>query len=374
MKKTSRKRNSIKNTTSKSRKIISYLIILVLLIDAGVFITSLVNSRAHADTPLGQTAAVKSVDAQIIVDGTVTAQDEATLHFQTGGKLTYLPVKAGDHVTQGQTIAQLDTYALQEQLTEALNNYRSTRDTFDQTQQNAQDNTLQNQQRTALDSPTDEQTAINNAVQRIADQNQANLDNSVINVELANYAEQLATITSPLNGIVTHEDVNVAGQNVTTTTGFTVADPSTKVFRANIPASYADFVKEGMQAQVILDGTNNRISGTVVQIYPSQVTLSDGENVYQVDIQSDAILNTGKLDQTGTAVIMTNAQNVILVPAWTVLAGKYIWVDDNGKPELKTVKVGQIHGDDIEITGGLSKTDRIITDPKAIASDKYKML
>ena len=38
---------------------------------------------------------------------------------------------------------------------------------------------------------------VNDAIKRIVDQNQASLDNSVINVELANYALQLSRLTSP---------------------------------------------------------------------------------------------------------------------------------------------------------------------------------
>jgi len=367
----------------KTKRIITYLIVAILLLDVGVFTFFELTSNARADTPISQTAAVESVDSQIVVDGKITAQDQATLHFQTAGKLVSLPVKEGDKVVQGQTIAQLDTYIIQQELTAALNNYRSTRDTFDQAQINANKNITQNVQRgqnnfygAGLAGGSDPATTnyLNDVAKRIVDQNQANLDNSVINVQIANYAFQLATITSPLTGIVTHEDVNVAGQNVTNTTNFVVADPTTKVFRANIPASDIDYVANGMKASVILDGVQNRINGTIVKIYPSKVTLSTGEDVYQVDIQSDTIRNTGKLDQTGTAVIMTNAQNVILVPAWTVLSGKYVWIDNNGKPELRTVTVGKIHGNDIEITGGLSKEDRVITDPKAIPANEYPLL
>jgi membrane fusion protein, antimicrobial resistance system len=376
----------------KPKKFIRYLIILILLIDAGVFTVFTMNSSAHASTPISQTAAVKSVDSAIIVDGSVTAQNEAILHFQTPGKLATLPVKEGDQVKEGQTIAQLDTYDLQQQLTEALNSYRSTRDQFDQSQINSNNNVTQNTQRgqdnfygAGLGGGSDPSTTnyLNDVAKRIVDENQANLDNSVINVQVANYALQMATLTSPLTGIVTHEDVNVAGQNVTTSTGFTVADPTTKVFRANIPASDIDFVKVGMKASVILDGENKRINGTIIKIYPEPVanlsnsgntSFTGGQDVYQVDIQSNQIVSQGKFDQTGTAVIMTNAQNVMLIPAWTVLADKYVWVDTNGKPELKQITVGKIHGNDIEVTGGLTKNDRVITDPKAIPSSEYPIL
>ena len=46
------------------------------------------------------------------------------------------------------------------------------------------------------------------------------------NVDLANYALQLATLTSPINGVLLHEDVNTAGVNISPVTTFIVADPA----------------------------------------------------------------------------------------------------------------------------------------------------
>ncbi len=326
-------------------------------------------------------ASVKFISSTITADGSVTAQDQATLHFQTSGKLVYLPLKEGDKVYQGETIASLDTYTLQKELTYYLNIYRSTRDTFDQQIANSQNNYLQAAQtypyntfNAAGISGTTEQNAINDIVKRIIDENQANLDNSVINVELANYALQLARLTSPLNGIVTHEDVTVPNQNVTTTTSFTVADPSTMVFRADVPAEYIYYVSVGGKVLLSVDGLPKKVEGVITQIYPSKVTLASGEQVYQVDVVSDDLKKLAKLDMSGTAIINTNSQNVALVPAWTVLGGKYIWIDDNGKPSLKKVTVGKIHGQDIEIKNGLSQNDKIIIDPKVISALKYQML
>ena len=99
-----------------------------------------------------------------------------------------------------------------------------------------------------------------------------------------------------------------------------------------------------------------------------------GEAVYPVDIQSDALKKYAKLEQTGTAIIPTNSKNMALVPAWTVLSGKYIWVNDNGTPDLRQVASGKIHGNEMEIIRGLTPGDRIITDPKYIQSLKYHLL
>ncbi|MGD0523456.1 MAG: efflux RND transporter periplasmic adaptor subunit, partial [Candidatus Microgenomates bacterium] len=331
---------------------------------------------SHPDSKLVTTTSVEFVSSVITADGSVTAQNQATLSFQTSGKLVYLPFKEGDKVFAGQTIAKLDTYALQRQLTAALNTYRATRDTFEQSQENAGDNILKTQI-----SPTysnvngiDNSTAVNQAIQRIGDQSQASLDNSVVNVELANYALQLSTLTSPLGGIITHEPVTTPGINITPATAFTVADPDSMVFRANVLTQDIYYISEGSTVSIAVDGIQNKLDGTVVKIYPSKVTLSNGKSVYQIDIESDGLKKLAKLDQTGTAIINTNSENVALVPAWTVLAGKYIWIDNNGTPDLREVTAGKIHGNKIEITGGLTSTDKIIVDPKFISSLKYQLL
>jgi hypothetical protein len=185
---------------------------------------------------------------------------------------------------------------------------------------------------------------------------------------------QLANLTSPINGIITHEAVTVSGINITPATTFTVEDPDSMVFRANVPAVNIYYISEGSTVTLAIDGIQNKIQGTVVKIYPSKVTLPSGQAVYQVDIESDGLKNQAKLDEAGTAIISTNSENVALVPAWIVLAGKYIWIDDNGTPELRQITAGKIHGNEIEITKGLSLDDKIITDPKFISTLKYKIL
>lgn len=329
----------------------------------------------QAQSAATTTTSVQFVDSTITVGGAVVAQSQAKLNFQTSGKLIYLPFKEGDAVSMGQTIAQLDSYQLQRQLTAALNTYRSTRDTFDQTQQNAQDNVMNPQMASTYAKVNiDNSTAINDAIKRIVDQNQATLDNSVINVELASYALQLSRLTSPLTGIITHEDVTVSGVNITPATTFTVADPDTMVFRANVPMGSIYYISEGSKVVLAVDGIQNKIQGVVTKIYPSKVTLASGQSVYQVDIESDELKKQGKLDEAGSAIISMNAHNVALVPAWTVLAGTYIWVDINGTPEVRKITVGKIHGNQIEVTNGLSLDDKIIIDPKFIAAHIYKML
>lgn len=325
---------------------------------------------------------IKSISSTIQADGDITPENQATLRFQTGGKLTYLPFKEGDSVYQGQTIASLDTYTLQRQLTAALNMYRSTRDTFDQTQENNQTGVLRGQQKYSIEVAGRsgiggqlEEDVINSMAKRIVDQNQANLDNSVIQVELANYALSLATLTSPINGIITHMDVTTPYVNVTSATSFTVADPSSLVFRANVLENDIDFISVGNTATVKLGSAEASISGTISKIYPDKTTLTNGQKVYLVDIESSEFTKLGKIGQSGVVLIQSNSQNnVKLVPTWTVLNHDSIWVLANNKPVLRNVEIGKIHGSMIEILDGLKINDQVITNPESIVARKYKIL
>lgn len=361
----------------KNKQFLLFLMgIAVLTFVAVSFILHLVKPPAFQTI----TVANRLNSPEISASGAVHSQDEVTLHFQSGGKVVYLPFKEGDTVTQGQTIARLDTYSLQRQLTAALNTYRATRDTFDQTKDNSTNGVLSNSQKYTIDlqnksGVNNEDTVINDTVKRIVDQNQANLDTATINVELANYAIQLATLTSPINGIITHEDVTVPGVNVSPTTSFSLADPSELVMRVNISSNFIDFVTVGSLATIHLDGSDTAYTGNVVKIYPQKVTLPTGESVYQVDVANEVIKAKGQIGQTGTALIKSNLnQSATLVPTWLILSHNSIWVLENNKPILKTVKVGKVHGDTIEVISGLLPEDQIITDPKAVAGTEYSLL
>ena len=129
------------------------ILFIIIILAAGFFVYNKkagASLSANPNTETSATVSVKFINSTISADGIVTAQNQAKLNFQTSGKLVYLPFKEGDTVNAGQTIARLDSYTLQRQLTQALNLYRSARDTFDQAQQNQNNGVLKNEQQTTL--------------------------------------------------------------------------------------------------------------------------------------------------------------------------------------------------------------------------------
>lgn len=354
-------------------------IAVVYLISTGIFF-SFFNKKERIETikPV-----VKTANGKILADGMIRSENEVNLHFAVGGKLVQLPFKEGDKVWKGQTIASLDTYSIQKQLQSALNNYRAIRNGFDQLKDNIQNNVEKAQltypydyfSKAGIGEP-DRQHAIDDTIKRIADESQAGLDNSVIQVELTNYAYTLASIQSPFNGIITHLDVTTPNVMITPATSFMIADPDALVFRANVSESDINFIQEGGKATIQLTGMEDKtFDGIITKIYPDKVTLPTGENVYQVDIESADLKSVGNYRQDGT-VLISNKYNsqVILVPTWMILSKQYVWILENGKPVLKTITIGDSLGNMTEITKGLKSTDLLITNPSSIAGGHYIIL
>ncbi len=370
------------NKNSKRKNFIKYLFATAIVVVAGIFtVTFLANAY---QTPKTETANVQIVGSEILANGSTDAQNKATLNFPTGGKLSYLGVKEGDSVYQGETIASLDTYVLQQQLQLMANNYQTAKNGADQAQESQQAGVLEGQQRTSLDttnkqgySAIPETNVIYDNVKKIVDNALIAQNSAQINVDIANYTIQLASLTSPLNGIVMHEDVTSSGVNVTPATSFVVADPGSMVFAANVRQQDIDFISVGNSAKIMLDSQKGQvITGAVDKIYPQRTVLSTGESVYRVDIKADNLnQNTAMLGQSGTVLIKSNfTQKVMLVPSWTVLSQNFVWVLENNKPILKEVTIGSTTNGQTEILNGISQNDKVITNPQSVISKRYQIL
>lgn len=364
----------------KSKKFILALLVsavltLGILMSIGAYFTMAQNQSTTS------TVAIKQVSQSISGAGSIHSSSEATLHFQTGGKVVYLPFKQGDTVQQGQTIAQLDTYALQKQLQATANAYQIATNNNATVQEDNQAAVIEGQTRSALDAtnhntyPNITETGlITDTVNRMVQNSMLTQNTAQLQVDLSNYAVQLASLTAPFTGTLLAEDITTPGVNVTTATSFTLADPTQKVFRAQIAASDIDFVSVGSKATVKLDGQNKTLTGTVVTIYPQKQTLPTGEEVYVVDIAIDGLTNAA-FGQNGSVLITSNNQTAtLMVPTWTIVGHTSVWVMSGQQAVLKNVQVGVIHGDMTEIVSGLSDKDKVILSPEDIARKVYQLL
>jgi len=72
-----------------------------IIVAAGILLVAVILGKTilkNNETPQTESVAIRPIASEILASGSVKSENEATLHFQTGGKLVYLPFKKGDKV------------------------------------------------------------------------------------------------------------------------------------------------------------------------------------------------------------------------------------------------------------------------------------
>lgn len=190
------------------------------------------------------------VKEELTLSGKIEAEEHVSLRFQTSGLLSWVGVKEGDEVARYQALAALDSRQLRKTLDKYLNLYLKTRWDFEQTREDY------------------EGKIITDKIKRILEKSQFDLDNSVLDVELQSLTAELATLTTPIVGIVTHVDTSLVGANITPTQAiFEVVNPQTLYFLLTADQTEVVKLKQGMEAQVILDAyPQEKITGEITRI------------------------------------------------------------------------------------------------------------
>jgi len=216
---------------------------------------------------------------ELVFPGQVVADKQVSVKFKTSGKLTWVGVKVGDKVKKGQILASLDKRELQKSFEKKANAYLSERWDFEQTQDNyqeAKDNHL-----------------ITDAIKRILDKAQFDLNSSVLDYELAHLAIEYASLISPIDGIVISIDEPIAGVNITPATAkIIIADPASVYFLAEADEEDVVKIKEGDRGIIILDSYPDKdfesqieriefapLSGTSGTVYGVKFPLPKNENL-----------------------------------------------------------------------------------------------
>lgn len=314
---------------------------------------------------------LKPLSSQMMVTGTVISQNQESLHFQTGGKLVYLPFKEGDQVTKGQVIASLDSLEAQKGVTAAEANYRSAKAALDLVIDNIHLFQYGNGGFANVGSANETQTQ---KTQRQQAEEAVNV--TYDNLQKAQKQLENTAIVAPFDGIMIHEDIKDVGVNITSTATFLLADLNNLVFQAQVSDRDIAYINMGDKMQMQLDGIPNKsFSGNVVKIYPEKIILSSGSDGYKVDIESTEINSSARFGNTGSVIFENKlASHAIVLPSWAILGNQYVWVMDQNTPKLKAVKVGETSGDKTQILEGLSEQDKVILNPSTVLQGKYQII
>ena len=343
-----KKFGNIKPFFTKRKLILFGILLLVFLIGRGF-----VSKGQIWEVETGE-AGKGDLTTTISASGKIGAEKKADLTFLTSGRVSWVGVKEGDRVHAWQGLASLDKRQIELQLKKLLGNFERQFTIFDDTSDAYKDSVL-----------TD-------AVKRIRERAQIDLDQTVVDVEIQNVAIELASIVSPFSGIVVKAEPAFAGINVSPATAvYSIVDPASLYFEAEVNEIDIPEIKIGQKVILVLDAfPDKEIAGTVTNIGFVNVITSTGGTAYKVKIDisedKDTTLRLGMKGDAG--FVLEEFSGALTVPSSAIVEDgekAFVWVVEEGKAKRKEVKVGASSLDDSQILEGINEGETIILLPPA---------
>ena len=264
----------------------------------------------------------------------------------TGGVVTQLYVKQGDHVNQGQLLLKLDDAIQRQQLAS------------DQTQLDyAKD--LYQRRKNLWDEKIGTEVDLVNAKNQV-DQAESRLK---IDQQQLDFTNVYADIPGTIN--VLNIKVGEAFSQVSQSLQIVNTDNLKVVVL--VPEIYQERVRVGTPVKIDFPGLNNKeVIGTVTI---SGKVINADNRAFQVEIH---IPNASDIRANQVAIVKLqdySAANVVTIPINTLQSdetGKYVLVGVQQKDRLvahkKPITIGQTYGDKVQVTSGLEFGDKLITD------------
>ena len=322
----------------------------------------------------------KDMPLQIHNDANVTALNKATVTPTLTGQVVYA-VKVGDQVQQGQTLATVDTSALQQQLASlqgqlAQAQSQSYATAVTTTTAASVDSAQLAQAQKMREAGMITQKEYDRIVERSQPQTTtvttggggggANV--AAIEAQIAQVSAQMAasTIVAPIAGTVTaiyNEDRQMA---IADRPFMMIQQTTPMVASLSIPRDAAmklgtPEAKNGMK--VLLKVGDQELPGEL-----TYVDITQPETVPSVLVKATFNNDKGliKAGEFYTLIIESNVKaKMLTVPSKAVREnsdGKYVYVlTENNTVDVRVVEVGITEGDDVAIISGLNEGDKVIT-------------
>lgn len=275
------------------------------------------------------------------IQGKIDAQDNVTAFPQATAIITGLFAKPGQHVSKGQTLAQLDNSVLQQSIakTEA---------------QVSLNQTLYDRQKNLWDQK------VGTEVQFL--QAQTTLQSS--KKELSGLKQQSSQyrIVSPINGTIDQMDLKLGQVAGPAQPGIRIVNADVLKVKADVPESYSASVGTGNKVKILVPDANDSL---ITNVTFAAKAIDPTSRSFAVEIK---LPQRQSLRPNMTAILKIadyTKTNTIAIPVKAVQrseSGDYVFLNANGVAKRTVVKVGVTYGGQSEILSGLKAGDQLITD------------
>lgn len=371
------------------RNIALFLVTIVVVVAAVMFMRArgvpvIQVVTASAGTGGGAAGGATSVTA----NGYVVARTKASVSAKTAGRLTFLGVSEGSHVTQGEVIARLDNADYQAAVTQAQANIATAEASIAEARadrdQLTRDAGRLKEIRTRspnLISDQDLEVATSRAAQADArlTASEARKRSADAALRMAQANNENTIIRAPFTGTVLRKDAEVGevvapsvGGGLTRGAVVTMADLSTLEVEVDVNEAYIGRIASGRQARITLDAyPDTTFKGAVRQVVPTadrqratvqvKVTISDHDARILPEMGAKVDFLAPDSSRAGTRTAA--AKTVIRVPAAVVktdAGASVVWIVRDGRLTKRSVTTGPVSAGFLEIRSGLNGGEQLL--------------
>lgn len=335
---------------------------------------------ADAAAPGAAAGPLKSVAAEaapgggvVAYDGVVEALRQTTVAAQVPGAIVRLAVKAGDRVTAGQLLVQLDARAAAQSAEASAAQVQAARAALDVAAKEVE------RQRKLFADRFISQAALDRAEAEFRAA-QAQAGAQVAQAEAARTQTGFFTVRAPYAGVVSDVPVTLGDMAMPGRVLMTLYDPAALRVTAAVPQSAAARIGAGAVVRLelpALPADRRKLAPVRVQVLPAA-----DAGTHTVTVRAELAPRTEGLVPGQFARLWLPAPGEggadagaraasPWVPASAIvrraeLTGLYV-LDAEGRPLLRQVRLGRSDGERVEILSGLAAGERVAAEPQAAA-------
>lgn len=342
---------------SKGKKVKIGIAAGILVVAAAILITSKMGKgqQPHGNMGMGQEASVTVVKAETPavgdiqlttgLTGTVEPSDEVHIYAKAAGDVTAVYIKAGDIVTQGQVLFEIDT----EQVETAKNSMDSAAVSLSEARSNL--NRMQ-----ILYNSGD-----------LSEQEYEQYSNGVKSAQLQYESAKLAydrqvqysTVTAPIDGRIESCDVEVYDRVTQSQDLCVIAGEGDNVISFYV-------TQRMMHNSNVGDKLEIQKNGTAYNAYISEInTIVDSETgLFKVKAQLDETEEIAAGSTVKLNLVTQHAENAMLVPIDAIYysgGNAYVYLYQDGIAAMAQVEIGLEDSNHAQILSGLSEHDMVVS-------------
>lgn len=334
--------NGRKLVRHRTASFVANLLLLLVLPLAGCGKKHDAPSAPSANLPTA-TVRVQTVESRTHVAteevvGTVRAKLRATLEAKLSGRIAKLPVALGEKVQKGQLIARLDAAEVAARL------------------EQAEASLEQAEREWKRASALFEQQSVTRAEYDSAQARQRVARGAVAEARaMMGYVE----IIAPFDGVVTKKWAEVGDLAAPGKPLLELEDPSALRLEADVGEALIDRLKQGQSLSVRVPTLAEPFQGIVVEIAPTADPASR-TFVVKLDLPPTPGLRAGAFARVAVPV---GESRVLRVPVEAVIQRgqlEYVFVAADGKAQLRLVKTGKRHGNEVELLAGATAGEPVV--------------